>query len=119
MENNKLGILINVLLSSLAVYATAYILPGIHISGFMTAVVVAIVLGLINAYIRTFIFLITLPINILTLGLFTLVIIGGIVMFVSAIVPGFKVDSFWWGLAFAIVLAIINSLLHTVSPRKW
>ena len=102
MENNKLSILINILLSSLAVYATAYILPGVHISSFLTAIVVAIVLGIINAN-RTFIFLITLPINILTLGLFTFVIIGGIsVQFVSAIVPGFKVDSFWWGLGFVL-----------------
>lgn len=118
MADNKITILLNILLSSLAVYATAYILPGIHVSSFLTAVIVAIVLGLINAYIRTFIFIITLPINILTLGLFTLVIIGGIVMFVSAVVPGFKVDSFWWALAFAIVLAIINSFINTLAPRR-
>lgn len=117
MENTKLNILISVILSSIAVYVAANILPGVHISSFWTALIVAVVLGIINSYIRTFIFLITLPINILTLGLFTFVIIGGIVMFVTYIVPGFKVDSFWWALAFAFVVAIFNSFLQTFNRQ--
>lgn len=104
--------LISLLLSSVAVFVTAYILPGVHLNNFGTALVVAVVLGIINAFIRPLIFLLTLPINILTLGLFSFVIIGGLVMLVSMIVPGFVIDSFWWALAFAIVLAIINSFVH-------
>lgn len=104
--------LVSLLLSSIAVFVTAYILPGVHLKNFGTAVVVAVVLGLINAFIRPLIFLLTLPINILTLGLFSFVIIGALVMLVSAIVPGFQVDSFLWAIVFAIVLAIINSFIQ-------
>ncbi len=105
--------LISILLSSLAVFVTAYILPGVHVDSFVTAIIIAIVLGVVNALILPLLLIITLPINILTLGLFTLVIIGLLVMLVSAIVPGFTVDSFWWAIAFAIVLFIINSFIRS------
>lgn len=109
-------IFISLLLSTLAVLVSAYILPGVHISNFFTALVVAIVLGIVNAFLLPLLLLITLPINILTLGLFTLVIIGGLVMAVSAIVPGFTVDNFWWALLFAIVLFIVNSFINALKP---
>lgn len=110
-----MAIIIALILNTLAVFVAAYILPGVQLQNWTTAFVVAIILGLINAFIRPIIFLLTLPINILTLGLFTFVILGGIVMLVSAIVPGFQVDSFWWALGFALVLAIINSFIHTLT----
>lgn len=109
-------ILISIILSSIAVFVTANILPGVHLDGFGTALIVAIVLGFINTFIRPLIFLLTLPINILTLGLFTLVIIGGIVMLVSAIVPGFKVDGFLYAMIFAVVLALVNAFVHAIVP---
>lgn len=105
--------LITLLMSSVAVFVTSQILPGVHLASFLTAVVVAVVLGFINTFIRPIIFLLTLPINILTLGLFTLVIIGGLIMLVSYIVPGFVIDNFWWALAFALILAIVNSFLDS------
>ena len=107
------SIILSLLISSVAVFATAKILPGVHVDTFGTAVVVAIVLGLVNTFIRPLLLILTLPINILTLGLFTLVIIALLVMLVSAIVPGFKVDGFWWALIFGIVLWIINSFLFS------
>ncbi|MBA3957590.1 MAG: phage holin family protein [Parachlamydiaceae bacterium] len=110
--------LISLVLSTIAVLVTAYILPGVHVSSFLTALVVAVVLGIVNSIILPILLLITLPINILTLGLLTFVIIGLLVMAVSSIVPGFKVDGFWWALIFAIVLAIINSFLHAVGSSS-
>lgn len=109
-------ILISLLLSTLAVAVTAYLLPGVHVSSFFSALVAAVVLAVVNSLILPLLLLITLPINILTLGLFTFVIIGFLVMGVSAIVPGFTVDNFWWGLAFALVLFIINSVLRSFEP---
>lgn len=106
--------IISLLLSTVAVMVTAYILPGVHVASFFTALVVAVVIGIVNSLILPFLLLITLPINILTLGLLTFVIIGFLVLGVSAIVPGFTVDGFWWALVFAIVLAIINSFIHAV-----
>jgi putative membrane protein len=106
--------ILSLLISTLAILVTTYILPGVHVSGFFTALVVAIVLGIVNTFILPLLLLITLPINILTLGLFTLVIIGLLVMLVAAIVPGFTVDSFWWAILFAVVLWIINSFLKAL-----
>ncbi|MCE5317671.1 MAG: phage holin family protein [Parachlamydia sp.] len=110
-----MNILIYILLSSIAIFIAAYILPGVHLASYFTAVIVAVVLGIINSIIRPILFILTLPINILTLGLFTFVIMGALVMRTSAIVPGFKVDSFWWAMGFAIVLWIINSFLSKLE----
>lgn len=107
-------ILVSLILSTIAVFVTANILPGVKIESWGTALIVAVVLGLINAFLRPLLLLLTLPINILTLGLFTFVVIALCVMLASAIVPGFYVDGFWWAMAFAIVLAIINSFLQAV-----
>ena len=108
--------LLTLALSTLAVFITAHILPGVRLEGWTSALIVAVVLGLINTFIRPILFILTLPINILTLGLFTLVIIALCVMLASAISPGFHVDSFWWAMAFGIVLAIINSFLSSLAP---
>lgn len=108
--------LISLILSSVAVFVAAQILPGVHLAGFGTAIAVAVVLGLINAFIRPIILILTLPINILTLGLFTLVIMAFMVMLVTYIVPGFALDGFWYALIFALVLAIINSFVHAFVP---
>lgn len=109
-------ILLTLLLSSIAVYVTAQILPGVRLDGFGTAVVVAVVLGLVNAFIRPLLLILTLPINILTLGLFTIVIMGFCSWIVSQIVPGFTFASFWWAMGFALVLALVNSFLSALAP---
>jgi len=110
-------ILFHLLLSAVAVYVTARLLPGVHISGFGTAIVAAVVLGLVNAVIRPVLLILTLPINIMTLGLFTFVIIGGCVELAAWLVPGFAVDGFLWALVFAAVLWPINALLHSLQKR--
>lgn len=106
--------ILSLILSTIAVAATAYILPGVHVGTFWTALLVAIVLGIANALIFPLLLIITLPINILTLGLFTFVIMAALVLGVSAVVPGFSVDNFWWALIFALVLAVINSILRAI-----
>jgi putative membrane protein len=100
------------LLSGLAVFVAARLLPGVTIAGYGTALIVAVVLAVVNAVLRPILLLLTLPINILTLGLFTFVIIGGLVELVAALVPGFQVAGFLWALAFAAVLAVINGVFH-------
>ncbi|MFI5265573.1 MAG: phage holin family protein [Candidatus Levyibacteriota bacterium] len=110
-----MGILINWLVYSLAILVVAYVLPGVHISGFFTALVVAVVLGVINAFIKPVLIILTLPITILTLGLFTLVINAFLILLTSWIVPGFKVDGFWWALLFSIVLSVANWFLNQLK----
>jgi putative membrane protein len=111
-------VLVHVLISSVAVFVTAKIMPGVKVDGFGTAVAVAVVFGLVNAFLKPILLLLTLPINILTLGLFTFVIIGALVELTARLVPGFHVASFWWALAFALVLSVVNSFLHRLDrPR--
>lgn len=103
-----MDIIIHWLASALVVIISAYLLSGVHVKGFLSALATAVVLGLLNIVVRPILLFLTLPINILTLGLFTLVINAAIIMLASAIVPGFKVDSWWWALLFSIVLTLIT-----------
>ena len=101
-------ILIHWLLSALAIMVAAYLLPGVHLAGFFPALVAAVVIGLVNTFIKPVLIILTLPINILTLGLFTLVINALLIMLASALVPGFTVDGFGWAILFSIVLFFVN-----------
>ena len=105
-------LIINILIMALAVVISAYLLPGVHVSSFLTAIVVAAVLGFISAFVKPILILLTLPVTIVTLGLFLLIINALIILLVSAIVPGFKVDGFWWALIYSIVLSIVSSILY-------
>jgi putative membrane protein len=107
-------IIINWLVSALAVLIASYLIPGVTVSTFWWALLAALVLGLVNAVIKPILILLTLPINILTLGLFTLVIDAALVLLVSFIVPGFRVAGFWPALFFSIALSIINLLFGLI-----
>ena len=111
-------ILINWLLSALAVMLVQYIVPGFHVDSFLTALLVALVLGLANAVIRPILVVLTLPITILTLGLFLLVINGLLIMLVDAIISGFTVDGLGTAILGSIVLAIIGWLIDLVFKPK-
>jgi putative membrane protein len=111
-------IIIHWIVSALAVALAAYLLPGIHVGSVIAALAVAVVLGLVNAFLRPLIILLTLPINIVTLGLFTLVINALLVLLTAAIVPGFKVDGFWWAVAFSVALWFVNSILRSVAKEN-
>lgn len=110
-----MAILINWVLSALAIVAAAYILPGVHVQDFLTALVLAVVLGIINAIIKPILTLLTLPITIVTLGLFALVINALMILLATWIVPGFQVDNFLWALLFSVVLSLINAVLQKVA----
>ena len=107
-------ILIFWIISALAVMITAYLLPGVKIDNFFTALVVALMIGIVNAFLRPILILLTLPVTILTLGLFAFVINASLIMFVSFLVPGFTVANFWWALLFSIVLALVNFFLRAL-----
>ncbi|OGE72080.1 hypothetical protein A2617_02870 [Candidatus Daviesbacteria bacterium RIFOXYD1_FULL_41_10] len=106
-------ILINWLASALVIMVSAYLLsPGIHVASFTVALAIALVLGVINITLKPILLLLTLPINILTLGLFTLVINAVLIMLTTVIVPGFQVDNFWWALIFGAVISVVNNFLN-------
>lgn len=105
-------LLVDLLIRTTAIFISAYILQGVVVRDFLTAFVVAIVLGLINLIIKPILILLTLPINVLTLGLFTLIINAFLILLVGRIVPGFTVVSFGWALAFGIILALVSWFLN-------
>ncbi|MBU1202759.1 phage holin family protein [Patescibacteria group bacterium] len=107
-------LLINWLILTLAVLGTSYILPGVSIGGFWAALITALVLGVVNAFIKPILLFLTLPINILTLGLFTFVINALLILLVSAIVSGFSVANFWWALLFSIVITVLVYILNKI-----
>ena len=103
--------LIHWLVIALALWVTAYILPGVHVGSTQALAIAAIVLGLVNALIRPILTILTLPITILTLGLFYLVVNGCTFLLASKMVPGFQVDGFWWAVLGALVVSIISSFV--------
>lgn len=108
------GLLIRFLVSALALGATAYVVPGIEVNSIPALLIAAIVLGILNAIIRPIVLLLTLPINLLTLGLFTFVINAAMLKLTSALIRdrGFAIDGFVPALLGAVVLAIISGLLN-------
>ncbi len=110
-----MNIVLNILVSAAAVFVSGRLLRGVNVAGYGTAIVVALLLGVVNGFLGPILLALTLPLNVLTLGLFTFVIIGGLVMLVAAVVPGFAVANFWWALAFALVLAVVNAAFHAVT----
>jgi putative membrane protein len=95
----------------------AYVVPGVELTGLWGAVVAAIVLGILNSVLRPILLILTIPINLLSLGLFTLVINTAMVLLTAKIVPGFAVTSFGTAFIFSIVLWLVNWFLETLEGR--
>lgn len=112
-----MNIILKLLLNAGVVALAAYLLPGVIVDSFLTAIVVAILLGILNTFIKPILVLLTLPITIVTLGLFMLVINTFIVLLVSSLTPGFEVASFWWALGFSLVVSVISSFLGSLDKN--
>lgn len=106
------------LLNGLAVLLAAYLLPGVHIDHYGFALLVAVVLALANVLIKPVLILLTIPITVVSFGLFLLVINAWVILLVDELVPGFRVDGFWWALAFSVILWVINSLFDDLTKVK-
>ncbi len=111
-------ILLRIVLTGILVMLIAYLMDGVHVDSFITAVIVAVVLALLNLFIKPIIVIFTLPVTIITLGLFLLVINAIIILICSEIVGGFTVDSFWTALLFSIFLSILQSIIYGLSGSK-
>lgn len=105
-------------LNALALLTVAYVLPGIHIDGFTAALVAALILGLINTLLRPLLILLTLPVTVVTLGLFILVINGLLFWFAGSVLKGFEVSGFWVGVLGALLYSIFSSVLTMLVFQK-
>ena len=105
-------------LNALALLTVAYVLPGIHVDGFTAALVAALILGLINTLLRPLLILLTLPVTVVTLGLFILVINGLLFWFAGSVLKGFEVSGFWVGVLGALLYSIFSSVLTMIVFQK-
>ena len=113
-----MNFLIKLLLSTISVLVSAYLLPGAHVDGFFAAFIVAIFLALFSATLKPLLIILTIPVTVFTLGLFLLVINALMIMLADFIVGGFSVEGFWWALIFGIILAIVNGIFEAVSKKN-
>lgn len=105
------------ILNALALIAVANYVPGIHVDGFTAALVAALVLGLVNTMIRPLLLLLTLPVTMVTLGLFIFVINGLLFWFVGSVLRGFIVDNFWHGVMGALLYSIFSWALSAAATQ--
>jgi|SRR6056297_2375246 len=102
------------LINSLVIFFGAYLLEGVSVKNYFTALGVAILLGLVNIFIKPLIVFLTLPLTILTLGLFIWVINAWMIMLIDKLVEGFNVRNFWWALLFGLFISILNGILFRI-----
>ena len=107
-------LLIRLLLNAVAVIILAEVLNGVEVDTFLTALIVAVVLSVLNLLVKPILVILTLPITIITLGLFLLVINAMIILLADKLIDGFSVSSLWVAIIFSILLSILQSILHSI-----
>ena len=107
-------LILRILWNTIGLILIASYLPGISVDSFLTAVIAAVILGLLNAVVKPILVVLTLPITILTLGLFTLVINAGLFLFAASFIDGFAVENFWYALLGSLLMSIISTI-----GNKW
>ncbi len=112
-----MNLIIRLLLTAVAVIVLAEILPGVHVVGFTGAVIVAVVLAVLDAFLKPILTFLTFPVTIITLGLFLLVINALIIMLADSLLDSFKVDGFWTALLFSVLLSILQSILFSLMKK--
>lgn len=113
-----MNILLRIVITAVVAFGLSFILKGVHIYSFVSAFILAIVLGLLNIFIKPLLIILTLPITIFTFGLFLFVINALIILLAAKFVSGFRVDGFWWALFFSLLLSVLTSFLYRRSVKK-
>lgn len=108
---------LKILVSSFAVIITGYLLPGVAIESFTTAIIVAFVLSFLNSFLKPIVVFLTIPVTVLTFGLFLIFINAFMILITAHFVNGFTVDGFWWAFLFSIILSVVTSLFETINEN--
>jgi putative membrane protein len=112
-----MNFLLRIVITAVVAFALSYILPGVHIDSFWTAIKVSLVLAVLNFLLKPILVILTLPITIVTFGLFLFIINALIVWFVGHLVSGFHIDGFMWALLFSLLLSLLTSLLYRDNDK--
>ncbi len=113
-----MNFIIRLLLTAVVAYAVAHVLSGVHIPNFKDAVIFALVLAVLNAIIKPLLIILTLPITIITLGLFLFVINAIIILLADKAMDGVKIDGFLWALLFSLILSVVSSAVQSMLTEK-
>jgi len=100
------------LINTISIFAVSYILTGIEVDTFMTALIVAVVMAVLNVTLKPFLIVITIPFTVITFGLFLLVVNVLVLYAAEALIDGFNIAGFWWALAFSLLVSLVNSILQ-------
>jgi putative membrane protein len=112
-----MNIILRIIVTAFLVMLLSY-MPGVHVDGFGTSIIVAIVLSLLNIFIKPIIVIFTIPVTIFTFGIFLLVINALMILLCTKIVGGFSVDSFWVALLFSILLSLAQSIVYGLGGER-
>lgn len=113
-----MNFIIRLIITAAIAYGLTGILAGIHIDRFWTAIVLALVLAILNLIVKPILVVLTLPVTILTFGIFLFVINALIILLAEQFIKGFSVDSFWWALLFSLLLSVISSILRPLLKER-
>lgn len=113
-----MNFLIRLILNAVAIYLTASLLPGVYVGDFFDAFLLAVVLALLNAVVKPVLIILTIPITIVTLGIFLIVINAGVLLLAAWFVDGTHIDGFWWAVLFGLIVSILNSILYGLAGEK-
>lgn len=113
-----MNLIIKLLVNAIAVFVIANILSGVQLDGYVSAIIVALVLSILNLLVKPILVLFTLPVTVITLGLFLLVINGLIILLADEFIDGFSVDGIGWAILFSILLSILQSLLQSFFSKE-
>lgn len=117
-QHNTGSLFTNLVINTLSIFAVSYFLSGIQIDSFMTALVVAVVMAILNVTLKPLLIVITIPITIVTFGLFLLVLNVLILYVAEAFIDGFHIAGFWWALAFSVLVSVVNGVLSGIAKNQ-
>jgi putative membrane protein len=106
------------MINTLSIFAVSYILRGVHVDSFLTAIIVAVVLSVFNVTLKPLLILITIPITLVTFGLFLLVVNVLVLYAAAALIDGFTIDGFWWAVLFSLLVSLVNSIMSSTTNRR-
>ena len=113
-----MNLLIKLLLSAIAVFVIANLLTGVDVDSYITSLIVAVVLSVLNVLLKPVLVILTLPVTIITLGLFLFIVNALIILLADKLIDGFSVDGIWTAVLFSVLLSIMESLLHSLMKTN-
>ncbi|MDY0216394.1 MAG: phage holin family protein [Bacteroidales bacterium] len=113
-----MNLLAKLAIQSISIFVAAMLLPGVHVSSYLTAIWIAIVIALLNVFIRPLLIIFTIPITIFTFGLFLLVINAIIIYLAASMIKGFNVDDLWWAFLLSVIVSLLNYLMEWPAMHK-